>query len=129
MKTKILFVLILCCASLTYAQYNKDNLKLEAPAVTSRYRFKNLQLYPIRANKTFETSHRGVGRYTTLKEAKQRIRAMNHASQFPPKTMATQLRYVFKIMVPESLITLKKKSFSRSLPRNPQVREQDSDYH
>ncbi|HMG88585.1 MAG TPA: DUF6569 family protein [Chryseolinea sp.] len=79
--TKILCILLLGCASQLYAQYNKDNLMLESSAVANSYRFKNLQLYPIRANKTFETAHKDVGRYSTLKEAMQekKIAVTEHA--------------------------------------------------
>jgi len=54
---------------------------LESSAVANSYRFKNLQLYPIRANKTFETAHKDVGRYSTLKEAMQekKIAVTEHA--------------------------------------------------
>ena len=54
---------------------------LETSAVANSYRFKNLQLYPIRANKTFETAHKDVGRYSTLKEAMQekKIAVTEHA--------------------------------------------------
>jgi hypothetical protein len=80
MKTKILCILLFGCVSLSYAQYNKDNLKLETPAIANNYKFKNLQLYPIRANKSFETAHRDVGRYTSLKEAmyKKKIAVTEH---------------------------------------------------
>ena len=73
MKTlRIFCVLVAVCVTIANAQYNKDNLKLEASTSPEKYRFKNLQLYPIRANKTFETTHKDVGSYTTLKEAMQK---------------------------------------------------------
>jgi hypothetical protein len=70
--TTILAIFLFGCVSLANAQYNKDNLKLETSATANGYKFKNLQLYPIRANKSFETAHKDVSRYTTLKEAMQR---------------------------------------------------------
>jgi len=63
------------------AQYNKDNLRLESFSSQERYRYKNLQFYPIRANKAFELYHRDMARYTTLKEAmqKRKIAVTEHA--------------------------------------------------
>jgi hypothetical protein len=69
MKTTLTSLALFFVYTLTVAQYNKDNLKLEASAPAAQYKFKNLQLYPIRANRTFESSHKDVGNYTTLKEA------------------------------------------------------------
>ena len=69
---ELLTSVLLISLSSASAQYNQDNLKLEASAAGEKYRFKNLQLYPIRANKTFETTHKDVGSYTTLKEAMQK---------------------------------------------------------
>jgi hypothetical protein len=67
--TNLTAVLIIFCVTMANAQYNSKNLKLESDATSNVYEFKNLRLYPIRANKDFETQHRNLGTYTTLKEA------------------------------------------------------------
>lgn len=54
------------------AQYNKNNLALDPAEGQSKYSFKNLQLFPIRANETFLLAHRDVGNYMTLREALER---------------------------------------------------------
>jgi hypothetical protein len=53
------------------AQYQRENLKLDPPAMTSQgmYTYQNLQLYPVRANQAFRSHHKGVAKYVTLKEA------------------------------------------------------------
>jgi hypothetical protein len=61
-------LLIILCVTIVNAQYNAKNLKVESGA-NNIYEFKNLRLYPIRANKDFEAQHRNLGTYTTLKEA------------------------------------------------------------
>jgi hypothetical protein len=62
----MLFAVIITSAA--HAQYNKENLALDQQT-EGKFRYKNLQLYPIRANKVFEDHHRGVGTYLSLKEA------------------------------------------------------------
>lgn len=69
MKTMLSSLVLLMVCTITSAQYNNNNLKLEASAPAAQYKFKNLQLYPIRANRAFESSHKDVGRYTTLNDA------------------------------------------------------------
>jgi hypothetical protein len=70
---KYLLLLLCCvagCVTASNAQYNKANLKLGKPAgTTNAYLFKNLQLYPIRANDVFRAHHRNNAKYVTLKEA------------------------------------------------------------
>lgn len=70
MKARIViaFFLLLVVATLQ-AQYNEINLSLETVAFAVKYRYGNLQLYPIRANSVFVTHHKNVGNYITLKEA------------------------------------------------------------
>lgn len=62
------------------AQYNKQNLKLESVASSDPYHFENLKLYPVRANKVFESTHKTIGRYTPLKEAleKKKVAITEH---------------------------------------------------
>lgn len=62
------FLLIACSVTIANAQYSKENLKLESTAST-KYRYQNLQLYPIRANGAFVKDHKTVGKYETLKNA------------------------------------------------------------
>jgi hypothetical protein len=69
MKTKILLAVLLCITASVSAQYSKNNLKLESATTESKYKFKNLQLYPIRANDVFVTQHKHTGKFITLKEA------------------------------------------------------------
>jgi len=69
MKIKILFFALLCVTSTVSAQYSKSNLKLESASTESKYKFKNLQLYPIRANDVFVNQHKKTGKFVTLKEA------------------------------------------------------------
>lgn len=65
MKTIASIILVLCCIAVN-AQYQSKNLKLEEATV---FRYENLQVFPIRANQTFNAAHKDVGNYTTLKEA------------------------------------------------------------
>jgi hypothetical protein len=65
MKT-IASVILVLCGLITNAQYQTANLKLQE---STAFRYENLQLFPIRANKTFNTAHKDVGDYTTLKDA------------------------------------------------------------
>jgi hypothetical protein len=69
MKTSIIFCLTLCVSVIATAQYNKDNLKLESVTTQNKYKFQNLQLYPIRANDVFVAQHKSLGKFVTLKEA------------------------------------------------------------
>jgi hypothetical protein len=68
MKTIRLTYILVFAISMANAQYNEKNLKLE-PDAASQYRFKKLQLFPVKANKAFEDQHRNLGTYTTLEEA------------------------------------------------------------
>jgi hypothetical protein len=63
------------------AQYNEKNLRLEAPSGSATYRFENLQIYPIYANRDFHSYHKGVGKFVTLKEGiqKKKIVITEHA--------------------------------------------------
>ncbi|GHN00582.1 hypothetical protein WSM22_20710 [Cytophagales bacterium WSM2-2] len=65
----ILIIPIVLAAITVNAQYNKDNLRLEAKATESKYKYQNLQLYPIRANNIFVKEHKDLGKFVTLKEA------------------------------------------------------------
>jgi len=67
MKTIILLLVAAFC-SVANAQYTKQNLKLESNA-SSKYRYQNLQLYPIHANAAFVINQKDVGKYETLKNA------------------------------------------------------------
>lgn len=67
MKTIVPILTVLCSASIANAQYTKDNLRLEA-AAKSKYRYQNLQLYPIYANAAFVAQHKSVGKYVALKK-------------------------------------------------------------
>jgi hypothetical protein len=72
MKHLITFVLCTLAASVELnAQYSSENLKLDASSATpgSKYRYEKLQLYPIRANSTFISYHKGIAKYVTLKDA------------------------------------------------------------
>lgn len=82
MKTLVIFCLVsLIITTLANAQYNKDNLRLESVSSQEKYRYKNLQFYPIRANEAFESFHKDMASYTTLKEAmqKRKIAVTEHA--------------------------------------------------
>lgn len=67
MKT-LVFVLVFF-VSIANAQYNKTNLKLDPSTSQTKYRYENLQLYPIRANSAFVASNKNVGKFETLKNA------------------------------------------------------------
>lgn len=68
---KYMMLIIVFCSSVAFAQYKKENLKLDSSAVVARnkYKYENLQLYPIRANAAFEREHKNIGKYVGLKEA------------------------------------------------------------
>src|SRR5437868_830924 len=68
MKTIIFILTVLCFVLTTNAQYTKDNLRLEA-AGKLKYRYRNLQLYPIYASAAFVAQHKNVGKYVVLKDA------------------------------------------------------------
>jgi hypothetical protein len=65
MKTLVGIILMLCSV-IANAQYQNANLKLQESTV---FRYENLQFFPIRANEAFNTAHKDVGNYTTLKDA------------------------------------------------------------
>src|SRR5947207_8563502 len=69
MKTTILSLAfsLLCLSS--FAQYNKTNLKLPAESELSKYAYKNLQLYPIKAGSAFKSAHKSFGKYLNLEKA------------------------------------------------------------
>jgi hypothetical protein len=67
MNRIICIALFVVAGTITQAQYNRSNLALDASS--QKYQFQNLQLFPIRANKTFENRNKGVGNYATLKES------------------------------------------------------------
>jgi hypothetical protein len=69
MKKVNLIIIALFICSFANAQFNKTNLKLEAAASQPKYRFRNLQLYPIRANAAFAAQHKDLGKFVPLKEA------------------------------------------------------------
>jgi hypothetical protein len=58
---------MLACASV-FAQYNSKNLVMESSGSVNKYRFKNLQLYPIHGNSNFFNEVRDNGNYLSLKE-------------------------------------------------------------
>ena len=68
MKATLSF-LLLTLSFATFAQYNKENLKLESQVQVNQFKFENLQLYPIRANQTFFKQHKNLGNNLTLEEA------------------------------------------------------------
>ncbi len=62
--------LLLGISLVTQAQYNLDNLKMDATEATVEANsFSKLRIYPILANEVFREAHRTVGDYTGLKEA------------------------------------------------------------
>ena len=66
-----MFILLLAVFMLTSAaaQYNRENLTLAKENTISGYRYKNLWLFPVRANLAFQQHHKNLGNYTTLQEA------------------------------------------------------------
>lgn len=68
MKATLSFLLLTLNLT-TFAQYNKENLKLESQVQVNQFKFENLQLYPVRANQTFFKEHKNLGNYLTLEEA------------------------------------------------------------
>jgi hypothetical protein len=83
MKSNIIacsiFVLI---APATLAQFNKNNLKMDASNTTKVYQYKNLQLYPVRANQVFVSHYRALGNYVTLQEGlkKKKVLVTEHVN-------------------------------------------------
>jgi hypothetical protein len=69
MKKINTLILLLCIFNFAKAQFNKTNLKLESSASQNKYRYENLQLYPIRANAAFAAQHKDLGKFVPLKEA------------------------------------------------------------
>src|SRR5437879_6772929 len=63
------FIVVMFFVSVANAQYNKINLRLEPATSQTKYRYENLQLYPIRANAAFVSTNKGVGKFETLKNA------------------------------------------------------------
>ncbi len=82
MKASLLSIMMIVFVSSLQAQYNKDNLKIESTTANTKYSYKNLRVYPVRANKVFEAYHRNIGKYTTLKEglAKNKIKITEQGS-------------------------------------------------
>jgi hypothetical protein len=66
---KSIVIVLAFTASIANAQYSKENLKMESSTSQAKYRYENLQLYPIHANAAFVSSNRSVGKYETLKNA------------------------------------------------------------
>jgi hypothetical protein len=64
-------ILFLLVGSEIRAQYNEKNLKLDpaATAQSGKFTFKNLSLYPIKANDEFRSAHKPLGNYLTLQQA------------------------------------------------------------
>jgi hypothetical protein len=52
-------------------QYKTENLRLDSSTTVAqnKYKYENLQLYPIRANRAFRREHKDLGNYIGLKEA------------------------------------------------------------
>lgn len=69
MKYVMLFFIF--CSLVCHAQYKSENLKLDSQTLVAqnKYKYENLQLYPIRANKAFCTEHKDLGNYVGLKDA------------------------------------------------------------
>jgi ARG/rhodanese/phosphatase superfamily protein len=66
----ILSLFTISLQSILFAQYNNANLKVELDFNTiSALTYKNLRLYPVRANQTFVAGFSGLGQYTNLKDA------------------------------------------------------------
>lgn len=77
MKLKIVVCLIMFMNVLSVnAQYTKENLTLEPVAAVNKFRYENLQLYPIRANQTFQLQHKDLKKYITLKEALEKKKVL-----------------------------------------------------
>ncbi len=77
-----------------YAQYNSDNLKVENLSAEKKLAYKNLRVYPIRANSDFIKAHKDLGNYTTLKEAmeKKQIIITEKVNQPTPANTNTNLQ-------------------------------------
>jgi hypothetical protein len=73
MKKLILIFLCLNIYTLGHAQFKKANLEVDYEAQASNdkanYTYKNLRLYPIRANDNFRKEMGDIGKYTPLREA------------------------------------------------------------
>ena len=72
MKTLSLTTFLVFFFAWANAQYNTHNLSLDKNAASKQnnsYIYKNLQLYPIRANKDFARAHESVGDYDNLQQA------------------------------------------------------------
>lgn len=67
----LFIVYIIACITNIQAQYNQQNLKIDQQVAVKDYRFENLQLYPVRANKAFEVFNKGVSNYLSLEDALQ----------------------------------------------------------
>ena len=65
---KIMLASILLLGANAHAQYNSKNLSMESSESANKYHFKNLQLYPIRANSNFFNEIKDNGNYLSLKE-------------------------------------------------------------
>lgn len=75
----LLFVITTMFSLTSIAQYNHDNLKIKANSNSNAgnspdnfdvgYKYKNLQLFPVVANKTFVDYNKDLGKFTLLKEA------------------------------------------------------------
>ncbi|HYC85627.1 MAG TPA: DUF6569 family protein [Chryseosolibacter sp.] len=59
---------ILLAVPVAHAQYTKDNLRTE-PVAENSHGFRNLRLYPVRANHTFLNHHKSVKGYKSLEES------------------------------------------------------------
>lgn len=82
MKTFIRSCCLLVAVSTALkAQYNEKNLRLDASSASAIYKFENLQIYPIYANRDFHDYHKDVGKFVTLKEGiqKKKIVITEHA--------------------------------------------------
>lgn len=78
MRKTIFISIYIAFASTAIGQYNSSNLKIMDSDQESfwstnegdtTFIHKNLRLYPIIANKTFEEEHKDIGKFTMLKEA------------------------------------------------------------
>jgi hypothetical protein len=81
-KLTFITLALIIVSSTARAQFNDKNLKLESGSSGEKYKYENLQLYPIRANEEFKTHHKNMGTYTSLKAGleKKKVRVTEHAS-------------------------------------------------
>jgi hypothetical protein len=82
MKSTFILFSLLLIAPATQGQFYKANLSMDAAASTKVYKYKNLQLYPVRANQVFVAHYRSLGNYETLQEGlkKKKVLITEHVN-------------------------------------------------